>query len=230
MYDSTPVAGTVSVPSVGGQSSAFGQIGNEVILRPHTHVIKHVNVTMVSFACQQGSWDGSAGNCVSKPGSTFKAPITLNLYKYSHTNAVTGETTPGKLIMSVTKTFAIPYRPTAAPGQTKFLGSDGQLHNGIAKDVTFLVNRRLGNDVVWTVGYDTSNYGAQPLNAPSNTMDNLNVGLTPKARVGHDRYEHQIFWDTQAAGLSGGSPFVPGVLNLDKGWAGYVPAAQFSTR
>jgi hypothetical protein len=229
MYDSTPVAGTVSVPSVGAEAYSFNQIGNEVILRPHTHAIKHMTVTMESWACQHGSW--SDASCLTTPGSTFQAPLTLNLYRYAHVNPTTGVTTPGKLIMSVTKTFAIHYRPSSiGGGESRFMGADHQLHNGIAQNVSFPVNRNLGTDVVWTIGYNTDNSGFAPLHGSGSPMDSLNVGLAPKVRVGHDRFPTSIFWDTRYAGNTGGAPFVTGTLNKDTGWAGYVPAARFSTR
>jgi len=225
-YDSTPVKGTVSVPSVGAESSAFNQIGNEVILRPHS-TIGHVNVTMVSFACQSGNW--STG-CTSTPGARFNAPITLNLYRYSKSNPATGEIKPRRLITSVTKTFSIRYRPSSeSTVEHRYIGTDGQPHNGIAQTITFPVHRNLPADVVWTVGYDTANSGLNPLHVAS-PMNDLNVGLTPTARVGHDRFPESIMWDTRAADQAHGAPFVPGELNLDKGWAGYVPAARFTVR
>jgi hypothetical protein len=61
-------------------------------------------------------------------------------------------------------------------------------------------------------------------------MDSLNVGLSPAARVSHDRFPDSIIWDTRAADQAHGAPFVTGQLNLDKGWAGYVPAARFTVR
>ena len=111
VYNSTPVEGTVSVPSLGPEAYSFNQIGNEVILRPHTAAIRHVRVTMVSWSCQSGT--GSRG-CTTTPGTTFKTPVTLNLYRSSTINSATGEVNPGSKIMSVTKTFAIHYRPSSA--------------------------------------------------------------------------------------------------------------------
>ena len=141
-YDSTPVKGTVSVPSVGAESSAFNQLGNEVILRPHS-TIGHVKVTMVSFACQSGNW---ATGCTSAPGATFKAPITLNLYRYSKSNPTTGEIKPRRLIKSVTKTFSIHYRPSSqSPSESRYLGKDNALHNGIAQTISFPVQPRPGH-------------------------------------------------------------------------------------
>jgi hypothetical protein len=226
-YDSTPVKGTVSVPSVGPEAYSFNQVGSEVILRPHSS-IGHIKVTMESWACESGSWQAG---CTTTPGATFKTPITLRLYRYSKRDATTGEVTPGKLIKQVTKTFSMRYRPSSQSGtESKFMGKDGQLHNGIAQTITFPVHRNLANDVVWTVGYNTNTSGDAPLGHTSPT-DSLNVGLSPAARVGHDRFPDSIIWDTRSAGFTGGAPFVIGELNLDRdAWAGYVPAARFTVR
>jgi hypothetical protein len=226
-YDSTPVKGTVSVPSVGPEAYAFNQVGNEVILRPHSN-IGHVKVTMESWACQSGSWQAG---CTTTPGATFKTPITLRLYHYSTRDATTGEVKPGKRIMKVTKTFSIRYRPSSqSDTESRFMGTDGQLHNGIAQTITFPVNRNLASDVVWTVGYNTNTSGRTPLGHTSPT-DSLNVGLSPAVRVGHDRFPDSIIWDTRSAGFTGGAPFVTGELNLDRdAWAGFVPAARFTVR
>jgi len=224
VYDALPAKGTVSVPSYGPEAYSFNQFGNEVILRPHSKAIRNVKVTMVSYACQQGSWNDS---CVTTPGATFKAPITLNLYRYSHTNAKTGIVKPGKRILRVTRTFRIHYRPSStSAGEPRYMGSDGQLHNGLGQTITFPVHHKLGNDIVWTVSYDTNTSGPSPL-GQSGPMDSLNVGVTPTATIGHDRFPGTIFWDTRYAGFSGGAPFVTGQLNRDNGWTGSVPAASF---
>ena len=155
----------------------------------------------------------------------------MHLYRYSHRDQTTGEVTPGKQIMKVTKTFAIHYRPSSVSStEPRFMGRDDQLHNGIAQTISFPVNRHLANDVVWTVGYDTNTSGAHPLGHSSPT-DSLNVGLSPATRVGHDRFPDAIMWDTRYAPFAGGAPFVTGQLNLDRdAWAGYVPAARFTER
>ena len=226
-YDSTPNPGTVSVPSLGAEAYSFNQLGNEVILRPHS-TIGHVKVTMESWACQHGSWQSG---CTTTPGATFKAPITLNLYRYSKTNPKTGEVKPGRLITSVTKTFRIHYRPSAqSTSESRYMGNDGVLHNGIAQNITFPVHRDLAGDVVWTVAYNTNTSGVHPLGHAS-PMDSLNVGLSPEVNVGHDRFPDSIMWDTRYAGFTGGGSFVTGELNLDShAWAGYVPAARFTER
>jgi hypothetical protein len=240
VYDSTPVTGTVSVPSVGPEAYSFNQVGNEVIMRPHSGAIRHISVTMVSWACQNGAWNTG---CSTTPGATFTAPITLTLYRHSRTNPTTGAIEPGSRILSITRTFPIHYRPSSQSAtETRFMGKDGKLHNGRDQRITFPVNVQLTSDVVWTVGYDTNTSGLHPLGHTS-PMDSLNVGLAPKARVGLDRTPDSIFWDTRSKGFTcadatngNGDSFQTGLVNRDgpcngtqNSWHGYVPAAQFST-
>jgi len=227
LYDSTPKPGTVSVPSVGPEAYAFNRVGNEVLLRNHQSAVRHVSVTMSSWACQSGDWQTG---CTTKPGAKFRVPITLNLYRYAKTNRTTGVAKPGARILSVTKTFSVKYRPSSvSAAESRYMGSDGVLHNGIAQTITFPVNVKLPNDVVWTVSYNTNTSGIHPLSQAS-PADSLNVGLSPNVRVSHDRVPGTIMWDTRFASFTGGAPFVTGELNRDSGWAGYVPAARFSTR
>jgi hypothetical protein len=229
LYDSTPVAGTVSVPSLGPEAYSFNHIGNEVLLHAHNTNVRHVRVTMVSWACQTGSW--TDGSCTTTPGTRFPASITLHLYRYSRPDA-SGAFRPGRQITSVTKTFSIKFRPTSDPtdAQHRYMGSDGQFHNGIAQTISFPLNVRLGNDVVWTVSYNTDHSGINPIGGNNSPLDSLNVGLSPTVQYGHDRFPGSLFWDTRDANQAHGSPFIPGKLNLDRGWTGYVPAASFSTR
>ena len=245
LYSSLPKAGTVSIPSVGVEAYSFNQIGNEVILtrRATAH---HVSVTMVDWACQHGAWN--TGDCVTTPGTTYPTTITLTLYRASTTNSSTGEVMPGSPITHITRTFNIKFRPSSDPtncnGNTEeFLGSDGLCHHGLDQTVVFPINRTLPLDLVWGVSYSSDNSGPNPIGGSNAPQDSLNVGLAPKVRVGLDRYQDSIFWDTRVKAFScadptngNSGPFVTGVFNKDgacdgtpNSWAGLVPAAQFST-
>jgi hypothetical protein len=235
LYTSTD-PGVGNIPSVGVEAYSFNQIGDEVLLRRVAR-IKSVAVQLSSWACKTGSWD--AHNCVTTPGATFTTPITLNLYRASSTDATTQETTPGALIATVTKTFTIPYRPSASP---KCVGAQagewfkkGQgCFNGLAHTIGFTLTglkKTLPKDVVWGVSYNSDNSGPEPLHGTNSPTDSLNVGLAPVVRAGHQRFPGGIFWDTRVASFSCGSPFVPGDFNLDATdgcWAGDVPAVQFN--
>jgi hypothetical protein len=248
LYSSLPQAGTVSIPSVGVEAYSFNQIGNEVILtrRATAH---HVSVTMVDWACHHGA--RNTGDCMTTPGTTYPTTITLHLYRASTTNPSTGEVTPGPPITHITRTFNIKFRPSSNPScgtengvVTEFVGSDGLCHHGLDQTVVFPISRTLPLDVVWGVSYSSDNSGPNPIGGSNAPQDSLNVGLAPAVRVGLDRYQDSIFWDTrvQAFSCAAAPPdgnsglFVTGVFNKDgacdganNSWAGLVPSAQFST-
>jgi hypothetical protein len=250
LYSSLPAPGTVSIPSVGVEAYSFNQIGNEVILT-RSATAHHVSVTMVDWACQTGAWN--TGDCATAPGATYPTTITLHLYRASTRNSTTGEVTPGTQITHITKTFNIKFRPTSDPScgldgnglaDALFRGSDGQCHHGLDQTVVFPLSRNLPTDVVWGVSYNSDNSGPTPIGGSGAPQDSLNVGLAPKTTVGHARYDDAIFWDTRVQGFScaapapdgNSGPFQTGVFNLDgpcdganNSWAGFVPAAKFST-
>jgi hypothetical protein len=246
LYTSTD-PGVGNIPSLGVEAYSFNQIGDEVILR-RVAKIKSVSVQLSSWACESGSWDQH--NCSTTPGATFKTPITLNIYKKSTTNSITGETTPGGLLATVTKTFTIPYRPSASPHCTgseagEWFKNGQGCFNGLAHTIAFTLSglkTKLPTDVVWGVSYNSDTSGPNPTGVPGPT-DSLNVGLAPKVRAGHQRFPDAIFWDTRYAGFSCAAPppdgnmgpFKTGEFNLDgpcegatNDWTGYVPAAQFN--
>ena len=211
--------------------------------------IKSVTVTMSSWACQSGAWNSN--DCVSAPGATYPTQITLYLYRASSTDSGTGVTTPGSLFAAVTKTFHIPYRPSASVHCTGTQAGEwfknGQgCQNGIARNVTFTLSglkTKLPKDVVWGVTYSSDNSGPDPIGSVNSPQDSLNVALAPKVRVGQDRTPDSVFWDTRFLGFTcgaapadgNGGPFDVGVFNQDgpcngttNSWEGYVPAAQFN--
>jgi hypothetical protein len=236
LYASTR-PGVGNLPSVGVEAYSFNQIGDEVLLRRRGVRLKSVAVQLSSWACQTGAW--FTNDCHTTAGATFTTPITLTLYRASSTEPNTGVTTPGAMITSVTRSFAIPYRPSASP---KCVGPQagewfkkGQgCFNGLAHTIGFTLkgrNLRLPKDVVWGVSYNSDNSGPEPLNGSGAPEDSLNVGLSPVVRAGHQRFPGGIFWDTRDAGNSCGPPFETGVFNLDNTdgcWAGDIPAVQFN--
>jgi hypothetical protein len=233
LYTSTQ-PGVANLPSVGVEAYSFNQIGDEVLLR-RVAKIKSVAVTLSSWACQTGAWN--THDCQTTPGATFQTPITLNIYRASTTDPGTGETVPGDLLATVTKTFTIPYRPSASPQCSSgawFKNGQG-CFNGIAHTIAFTLTglkTKLPKDVVWGVSYNSDNSGPEPLHGTGAPEDSLNVGLAPRVRAGHQRFPNGLFWDTRVAGFSCGPPFVPGEFNLDNAggncWTGNIPAVQFN--
>ena len=187
-----------NVVSEAFEATQTAQFGNEITVTRSAKVA-NVVVTMSSWACQSGTW--SAATCTTTPGSTFTEPITLNIFQAPASNPTTQSDTPGNglpgpSILSVTKTFAIPYRPSS--NNTKCVGDEagawydsknGFCFNGLATNITFNLSSlhiTLPKTFVFGIAYNTSDYGATPYGdataCHSTTegcgYDSLNVGLS----------------------------------------------------
>jgi uncharacterized membrane protein YgcG len=185
-----------------------------------------VVVTLSSWACQQGTWSGD--NCVTKPGARFSWPITFNVY-------ATGTITPGSLIATDTKTFSIPYRPSASPECTGAQAGEWYDHsskscfNGLATNIMFHFGGphvTLPASVVFGIAYNTSDYGATPqrpqpcdLTVAGCPYDSLNVALSTDPTdlsAGSDPNTGAVFQNTATASnyCDGGIAGV-GIFRLD---------------
>src|SRR6185503_2306480 len=106
IYDNIPNPLPGNLSSWGFEATGTSEFGDRVMFAPATpRNLSTVTVTMSSWGCQSGTWNG--GNCVTTSGATFSHPITLNIYNVGPSNTV------GSLIGSVTQNFNIPYRPSA---------------------------------------------------------------------------------------------------------------------
>jgi hypothetical protein len=212
-----------NVPSVGFEATQGAEFGNQITLT-RSAKIASVVVTMSSWGCQSGNWN--LDNCVTTVGTKFNEPLTLNIYQIPTTDPTTqpdsvGSGLPGALIFSVTKTFAIPYRPSA--NHTKCIGDEagewfdstlGACFNGLATNVTFNISSlspTLPRNIVFGIAYNTSDYGAHPYgqgtachaSAQGCGYDSLNVGLAQdpdNLNRGTDPHPGFVYWNTKAAG------------------------------
>src|ERR1700730_10657108 len=204
LYQSTvsPLPG--NLPSLGFQATQTSEFGNRVIMTKNALSLGKVTVTMSSWACQSGG----GTTCATTPGATFTEPITLNLYN----PPATGTYVPGSLIVSLTKNFSIPYRPSAdnvhCAGGAWLDGT--QCFNGKAHNIVFslaTLNIKLLQDFVFGIAYNTSQYGSHPngcdlvtgANCPA---DSLNVALSQdptNVKKGSDPDTGKVFWNTSTA-------------------------------
>ena len=209
IYDSTSTP-LVPVPSLGFEATQASEAGNLIQFSGSSaRLLQGVSVTMDSWGCQSGNWTDSP-ICTTTPGSTFSEPITLNLYNVGASDAV------GSLITSVTQTFNIPYRPSTDPscpligGLEEEFMYNGVCVHGLPVNVTFnLGDTVIPDQAIWSVAYNTSDYGAQPYGdatACHSTSegcgyDSLNVGLTVanNPSVGSDPVPGTIYWSTLTA-------------------------------
>ena len=244
-------------PALGFESSTINELGNGVNLATGTGTsLVSLNVVFRSFACGvSGTWNGP-NLCVTDPANpTFSYPITANIYAVNNCN---GTPCPGALLATVTQTQTIPLRPSADPTNcpnspwqwfnpndiTDNVTSPGKCENGIATVLTFnfqLAINPLPNQVIWTVAFNTTNYGPSPIGpaACSGTpvgcpYDSLNVGV--KTYPGSPYAGSSI--DPNGLFLSAVSPGAycstgpTNVLRLDTGtgcWDLYTPLGEVIT-
>jgi hypothetical protein len=244
-----------NIPSQPFQAQQTSQFGNEIMLTRSAKV-GTVTVTMSSWGCQSGG----GATCVTTNGATFKIPITLNIYQAPATNPsiqpdIVGSGLPGALIKSVTKTFSIPYRPSASSkctGGAWFDSKNGECFNGFMTNIKFDLGVKLPQTIVFGIAYNTSQYGAAPngcdlvpnANCPD---DSLNVGLSSdpgNLETGHNVNPGGVFWSTITGsdycdgGAAGAgtfrfdSPSTPSCWGDPSGGSSapwYIPAVKFST-
>jgi hypothetical protein len=235
VYNSIPKNLAGNYPSQPFQAQQTSEFGDRVAFATGTtDKLKQVTLVMSSWACQAGTWNG--GDCVTTPGAKFKVPITLTVYNDA------GGDTVGSPIASSTKTFKMPYRPSADPTNCsatpeKWHGADGTCYNGFAHKISFAFGgQTLPSDVIWGVTYNTSGYGYTPkgYSNPCNSTvqgcpyDSLNVAAGATApTVGTDQHLNGVFLNSATSGVYC-VPGPTGTFRLDDGcWAGFNPLIQF---
>jgi hypothetical protein len=225
-YSDVPAVLTGNVVSIGFEATATSEFGDLIQFggTDRARADLPVTVVMSSWACESGGWTGP--DCTTTPGKTFPATLTLTLY-----NVVAGETpTVGDPILSTTKTFQIPFRPSwdqvlcpVVDGKHRWYSpADEGCYNGLAHEVTFTLpsGEALPDELIWTVSYSTAHYGPDKTGDTTSPMNSLNVGTQTfgKAPYGVD-VEPDSAFDNSGTG----------VLHDDSGWAGYAPLACFGT-
>jgi hypothetical protein len=251
VYNSIPFPLPPDVYSEGPEAYAYTQIGDGVSLAaPHGSKLDQVTVIMSSYACVTGNWY-TPGTCVTPPGSTYTIPITLNIYSVVTGTSLEGVTpapAPGALLATVTKSFAIPYRPSgnsvncSAATYSLFYDARTQTCNyGFASPITFdfsSLNVTLPSQIILGVQFNTTHYGPNPIGqgaACFSTVagcfyDSLNVSTDSDRGaflgVGSVLNVNGIFFDYVNPGNSCNGAATPGVFGLDASpgcWTGYHP-------
>ena len=178
VYDSINSPMPPNVPSLGFQATQTSAFGDRVQLSPGARRLTSFTVMMSSWGCETGG----GATCSTTPGATFDHPLTLTLYD-SAPGTATGI---GTQVLTQTTTFSIPFRPSrdaTCAGGTAWRASDNNCYNGFATPVTFDFPAlpTIPTNLVWTMSYNTSNYGPSPI-GPTCTnncaYDSLNVGLS----------------------------------------------------
>lgn len=237
VYNNIPNPKPSNVPSIGYEATSTSEFGGQAKLDGTERSNPKVTVLMSSWACKSGTWNDK--NCITNPGSKFNHPVTLNIYN------VNGDDSPGALIASETKTFDMPYRPTADDGThcNTDNGTAGEwwdgtsCNNGKAFKISFkLSGVTLPDNVIVGVAYNTSHYGYSPIGTKACNStpqgcpyDSLNVGTAPSPSVGtaepsaNDAYLNSTWSGAYCDNGSAGT----GSFRLDSGcWTGFLPAFE----
>lgn len=200
VYNAT-AAVTGNIPSYGPEAYSFREFGDAVTLAGSARTLNVVTVTMSSWACQSGAWN--THDCATALGAKFTEPITLSIYG-SPVTQDDATVVPGALIARVTKSFNIPYRPSA--NVTHCNSSNGALgkwwnaasstcFNGKAANISYnfgSLGLDLPDTVVLGVAYNTTHDGYNPVGEAASCFgtpqgcayDALNIGVTASASVG----------------------------------------------
>lgn len=181
IYSDLPTPKPGNMPSVGFEATSASQFGGQVEFGGTARKNPTVKVMMSSWACQSGTW--SAKNCSSAMGAKYEWPIRFSVYEVGPGDSI------GALIAGGSKTFKIPYRPSASPKCTgESAGAwyhASECFNGKAFKLTLpLKVASLPSKAIIAISFDTSHYGASPqAPKPCNSepqgcpYDSLNVGV-----------------------------------------------------
>lgn len=180
VYNYLPSPTPGNVVSEAFQATQTGEFGGQVELEGTARKNPSVSVIMSSWACETGNW--YSFDCHTEAGKKFSQLITFHIYEVGPGNTV------GAALATASKTFAIPYRPSA--NVMKCTGENtgawikaGQCYNGRAVKLTMPMKAaKLPSKVIIAISFNTSQYGTNPTgcdlvpnaNCPE---DSLNVGV-----------------------------------------------------
>ncbi len=224
-YNAIPAHVSEGVYSVGFEATSTSELGDAVGLSGKSRTAQSMSVLFSSYGCQSGG----GITCMTTPGATFDVPLTFTVYASNPAGA------KGAKLTQVTKTVAMPYRPSASAQCTNTDGSltgqwfnsaDKTCYNGFPQTVTMdLPAVALTDQVVWTVAYNTTHHGYAPIGtdtacyaARACGYDSLNVGT--------QSYPNAPFSGTD---LNEDLAFVISSYETADGWNGYRPLGAITT-
>ena len=240
-YNAIPFgAADCGASSLGFEATQTSEFGDEVRLAGSARRLVSLKVLFSSWACQSGHWFDGA--CSTSPGATFTHDVTANIYAVAD---CAGKPCPGTLLATVTETQTVPYRPSTDPQCAILNPYDpndpyhyytygwfnpvvGACKPQIPTVLTFdftSKNVTLPDEVIWTVAFNTTHYGAHPIDEGAACFtesggcpyDSFNVGA-------------QTYLGAPYAGIDvmPDTAFVNGVA--DKGWTDYKPLGEIITK
>ena len=220
VYNTIPDPYPHAFASIGFEATSTVEFGDRIMLAGTGRKVNTVVVSMDDWACQNdfsggpGTWERSRTDeqdCVTKPGSFFTHPLTLNIYAVDHTLP---DPAVGAKLATQTITANIPFRqshsrqcPNGA-NDVPFGGTwfDPQLRkcvHGYAFNVTFdlaKLNVTLPNEVIVSVAYNTADYGTPEIGL-AGPYNSLNLSVDPAApTVGTNVDGDEVFFNSSWGG------------------------------
>jgi hypothetical protein len=184
-HDNDPSTFPLNVFSQGAEAYNFTELGDGFTLAGGAgHTLDQVTVIMQSWTCTSGNWMSGPGpdQCVTTPGATYAMPVTVNVYSVVSGTSLEGATkqpAPGRLLVTATQTFNMPYRPSSdfthcpasasvsSGGYYEWYDANGQTcQDGIDFPITFDLSSKgvsLPSQIIVTFSYNTTSYGPNPL-------------------------------------------------------------------
>lgn len=186
IYSNLPATLPGNFASVGNEAYSNAELGGQLEFAGSARRNPKITIAMSSWACQSGHWYSQ--DCVTGPGARFAWPITVNLYEVGPEGSV------GAKLASGSKTFKMPYRPSAS---TKCTGANAgkwyhekTCFNGKAFKIALtLTATKLPAKAIVGVSYDTTHNGPNPAGEAAPCFassagcfyDSLNVALIEPA-------------------------------------------------
>ena len=181
-----------------------------------------------------------ADNCITGAGAKFAWPITVNVYEVGPADSV------GAKLASGSKTFTMPYRPSASPKCTgeqagEWWGKGSCWHGKAFKISISLKAAKLPANAIVSVAYNTTHHGPSPIGEAAACFsssagcfyDSLNVATIEPAEgpptVGSDPTDALYVNTTYSAETcESGSLGVFGPAKCAAFWEGLQPALAVS--
>ena len=243
-YNSVPTNVPGNMPSQPFQAQQTSEFGDSVALAGSLRKADSVDVVMSSWGCQTGTWN--AGDCATKQGRDLLSPDHAEPLRGRCDHGRAGRRAPDHR----RKTFAIPFRPSADAVKCTAARAGGTARPtrsataaSLPKISFDLDGTVLPTNVIWTVAFNTSGYGASPMgyttacavSAAGCGYDSLNVGVQsfvgqPSAGTDVDPAGVVLSSTTPGVYCDGGAGGA-GTLRLDTGcWTGFTPLATIRTK
>lgn len=222
-FDTTSLPLPPNIPSLGFHATATSEFGDLFRLKGASHFVDSVTVTMSSWAIHSDFPESSPLG--------FTHPVSMNLYAVDRSG---GAPKPGALIVTVTQSFLIPWRPEPDPSSGSsyrlWKAADGNYYTGLAFNLTFdlaSLGLALPDELIIGLTFSTQHHGPVPIGLPG-PYDFLHIGVSDQPpHVGIDVESDAVFWRTGSPAhyADGGSGGV-NTLRRDTGWLPYKPAIR----